>query len=103
MHDRDGRIGRRDALRMALGLGAVPAVVLLIGMLLLPDTPAYLLRRNRRDRALKVLRDMHGPRAELSDVEIAEGSMSDGQRAAERAALKVPWCASLITSCSLAG
>ena len=77
--------------RWMLGLGAVPAVVLLIGMLLLPDTPAYLLRRNRRDRALKVLRDMHGPRAELSDVEIAEGSMSDGQRAAERAALKVPW------------
>nr|WP_276124269.1 sugar porter family MFS transporter [Corynebacterium lactis] len=79
------------AWRLMLGLGAVPAVVLLIGMLLLPDTPAYILRGGKPDKALAVLRQMHGPDAQLDEIAVAEASASADQRAAEREALKVPW------------
>lgn len=77
--------------RWMLGLGAVPAVVLLVGMFMLPDTPASLLRHGHEDKALKVLRSVQGPTAELTEVSVAEASQSESQRAAERRALKVPW------------
>lgn len=77
--------------RLMLGLGAVPAVVLLVGMLILPDTPAYLIREGKPGKALAVMRQMHGPDAELDQAAVAEASASADQRAAERAALKTPW------------
>ena len=77
--------------RLMLGLGAVPAVVLLGGMLILPDTPAYLIREGKPGKALAVMRQMHGPDAELDQAAVAEASASADQRAAERAALKTPW------------
>lgn len=77
--------------RWMLGLGAVPAIVLLLGMLTLPDTPASLLRHGDETKALRVLRSIHGENAELDQVSVAESSQSESQRAAEREALKVPW------------
>lgn len=77
--------------RWMLGLGAIPAVVLLVGMFMLPDTPASLLRHGHEDKALKVLRSVQGPTAELTELSVAEASQSESQRAAERRALKVPW------------
>lgn len=77
--------------RWMLGLGAVPAIVLLVGMLLLPDTPAYLVRRGKQDAALKVLRQMQGNSAQLSDIAVAEASSSSQARRAEWEALKTPW------------
>lgn len=77
--------------RLMLGLGAVPGIVLLIGMLVLPDTPAYLVRRGQEGRALAVLRQMQGSQATLAEVAVGEASSSADQRAAERLALKTPW------------
>ncbi len=77
--------------RWMLGLGAVPAVVLLIGMLLLPDTPAYLMKTGKRTSALRVIKKMHGEDAELDNAVVAEGSTTKERRAAERQALKTPW------------
>lgn len=77
--------------RLMLGLGAVPAIILLLGMLVLPDTPAYLMRRGHEGKALAVLRQMQGSDATLDEVAVAESSSSADQRAAERQALKTPW------------
>lgn len=77
--------------RLMLGLGAVPGIVLLIGMLVLPDTPAYLVRRGQEGKALAVLRQMQGDEATLAEVAVGEASSSADQRAAERQALKTPW------------
>ena len=77
--------------RLMLGLGAVPGIVLLIGMLVLPDTPAYLVRRGQEGKALAVLRQMQGDEATLAEVAVGEASSSADQRAAERLALKTPW------------
>lgn len=77
--------------RLMLGLGAVPGIVLLIGMLVLPDTPAYLVRRGQEGKALAVLRRMQGDEATLAEVTVGEASSSADQRAAERLALKTPW------------
>lgn len=77
--------------RLMLGLGAVPGIVLLIGMLVLPDTPAYLVRRGQEGKALAVLRQMQGDEATLAEVAVGEASSSADQRAAERLAVKTPW------------
>ncbi|MBC6762056.1 MULTISPECIES: sugar porter family MFS transporter [Corynebacterium] len=77
--------------RLMLGLGAVPGIVLLIGMLVLPDTPAYLVRRRQEGKALAVLRQMQGDEATLAEVAVGEASSSADQRAAERLAVKTPW------------
>ncbi|WP_414629660.1 sugar porter family MFS transporter [Corynebacterium vitaeruminis] len=77
--------------RLMLGLGAVPGIVLLIGMLVLPDTPAYLVRRGQEGKALAVLRQMQGDQSTLDEVAVGEASSSADQRAAERQALKTPW------------
>lgn len=77
--------------RLMLGLGAVPGIVLLIGMLVLPDTPAYLVRRGQEGKALAVLRQIQGDEATLAEVAVGEASSSADQRAAERLAVKTPW------------
>lgn len=77
--------------RLMLGLGAVPGIVLLIGMMVLPDTPAYLVRRGQEGKALAVLRQMQGDEATLAEVAVGEASSSADQRAAERLAVKTPW------------
>lgn len=54
-----------------LGLGAVPAAVFFIGMLIAPPSPRWLLTRGRRDKALKVLEPLRGT-PEIADLEVRE-------------------------------
>ncbi|WP_037064144.1 sugar porter family MFS transporter [Pseudonocardia acaciae] len=69
--------------RWMLGLAVVPAVVLGVGMALLPETPRWLVAHDRPDEATRVLRRIHPPdevAAQLRDIERAaasESSMSD--------------------------
>lgn len=77
--------------RWMLGLGAVPGIILLIGLMFLPDTPAYLARRGHTEEAVRVLRSMRGPGATLADIEVAEGSSNAEVRRQEREALRTPW------------
>jgi SP family galactose:H+ symporter-like MFS transporter len=46
--------------RYMLGLAAIPAVILSIGMLPLPDTPRWLINHNEADKARKVLKRIRG-------------------------------------------
>jgi sugar porter (SP) family MFS transporter len=59
--------------RWMLGVGMIPAAILFVGMLPLPESPRWLLAKDRRQDALGVLRrirhEEHNPEAELSEIE----------------------------------
>ncbi len=57
--------------RLSLGLAAVPALILLVGSVVLPDSPSSLWERGHEDRAeqvLKRLRKCEDVRAEIDDI-----------------------------------
>jgi sugar porter (SP) family MFS transporter len=55
-----------------LGIGAIPASIFLIGMIASPASPRWLLMRDRKDDALRVLRKLrateHAARTESADI-----------------------------------
>ena len=61
--------------RLMLGLAAVPSVILLVGMLFMPETPRYLVHAGDEDTAREVLEDLPGEErpeeriGEIRDVE----------------------------------
>jgi MFS transporter, SP family, galactose:H+ symporter len=59
--------------RWMLGVIALPGIVFLLGVFLLPDSPRWLLMRGRREAALAVLRQLRGDPAvvarEAADIE----------------------------------
>ncbi|WP_020500425.1 sugar porter family MFS transporter [Sciscionella marina] len=72
-----------QAWRWMLGLAAIPAIALGIGMLLLPDTPRWFLSKNRPEDAESVLRKGRPP-AEV-EPELAEiGQVLETERGAAR-------------------
>lgn len=52
--------------RWMFGIGTVPALMLSIGMIFLPESPRFLVKQNRLDKAKKVLQQLRG----ISDVSI---------------------------------
>lgn len=54
-----------EAWRWMLGLGAVPALILLLGMLPLPESPRWLVEKDRLDQARPVLRNVRNDRADI--------------------------------------
>ncbi|KAM0749989.1 general substrate transporter [Meredithblackwellia eburnea MCA 4105] len=61
--------------RLPWGLQLIPAVVLVIGMIFLPETPRWLMDHDRNEEALKLLASIHGggdPNNELVQLEYNE-------------------------------
>ena len=58
--------------RWMLGLAAVPAIIQLLGFIMMPETPRYLVTRNRMEEAEKELSSLRSPhhplREELEDI-----------------------------------
>jgi sugar porter (SP) family MFS transporter len=57
--------------RWMFGIGLLPAIMLSIGMIFLPESPRWLVRQNRMDEAIKVLKHLRNSNnvdAELSDI-----------------------------------
>ncbi|RKQ96878.1 sugar porter (SP) family MFS transporter [Kushneria sinocarnis] len=74
-----------DQWRWMFGLGVIPAVILMLGMLLLPESPRWLLGHGREEQALGILERVRGSREsarqEIDEIkEVAarpEGSWRD--------------------------
>ncbi|OEL32254.1 Sugar transport protein 5 [Dichanthelium oligosanthes] len=65
--------------RLSLGLAAAPAAVILVGALLIPDTPSSLIVRGRVEEACAALRRVRGPKADV------DAELEDVARAVEAA------------------
>ncbi|MET9293327.1 sugar porter family MFS transporter [Streptomyces sp. NPDC003077] len=86
------------AWRWMLGLAAVPAVALFVGLFFLPDTPRWYVSKGRTQDAARVLRrtlpaDEVG--AELARVDRARAVEADARHAAWRE-LRTPWVRRLL-------
>lgn len=85
-------LAQYGAWRWMLGLAAVPAVILVVGMLLLPDTATWYRMRGRADDALQVLRRAYPERE--AHRELRNIRQAQEQQSAERqgfAAFRQPW------------
>ncbi|MFF2925451.1 sugar porter family MFS transporter [Streptomyces celluloflavus] len=87
-----------EAWRWMLGLAALPAVALFIGLFFLPDTPRWYISKGRPDDAARVLRrtlpaeDVAG---ELARIDHARGLEADARRGAWDE-LRTPWVRRLL-------
>lgn len=70
------------AWRWMLAIGVFPAIVMVVGMLAMPDTPRSLVRRGHAERASAVLvglrRDSEQARSELAEITAMEEQRSGG-------------------------
>jgi MFS transporter, SP family, sugar:H+ symporter len=61
--------------RLMLGLAAVPGLILLVGMLFMPETPRYLVHAGQEDDAHEVIEDLPGddrPRERIQEIREVE-------------------------------
>ncbi|GBQ85728.1 sugar porter family MFS transporter [Asaia krungthepensis] len=63
--------------RMMFLLGAIPALLLMIGMIFLPESPRFLASKGHAAEAIRILRSLRGPdedpEAEMRDIQGATG------------------------------
>jgi sugar porter (SP) family MFS transporter len=57
----DYQLAEEDQWRLMFGLAVIPAVILAIGMLFLPETPRWLVSKNREKEAVAVLKRIRHP------------------------------------------
>ena len=83
------------AWRWMLGLAAIPAIVLLVGMYFMPETPRWLMSRNREDEARDVLlrsRTEEETEEEIQDIkEVEREEEEGGSRSLQPPGSGPPW------------
>lgn len=55
--------------RWMLGSAAIPAIILIIGRWGTPESPRWLVSKNRKEEALSVIKKVYGPNATLGDLQ----------------------------------
>ena len=77
--------------RVMFGLAVIPAVVLVVGMTMLPESPRWLVEHGRRDQARSVLERLRPPGSDI-DAEIRDiAAVSEGESGASWRELRRPW------------
>lgn len=76
--------------RWMLGLGAVPAIILAVGIIRLPRSPRWLMMQNDREGAREALERVRPGGAEAIDLEIQEIEASTGQDTSRWSDLRRP-------------
>ena len=91
-----------DAWRWMFGLGAIPAALFFAGVLFLPESPRWLIKAGRSDKAKQVL-------SLIGDNDFASGTLNDIQqtlsgeiKSSYRLALKKPFVGAVIAGVGLA-
>ncbi|WP_349436966.1 sugar porter family MFS transporter [Pararhizobium sp. A13] len=91
--------GENDAVwRYMLVVAVLPAIVLLLGMLRMPESPRWLSSQNREKEALAVLKQIRGParaEAEMAEIYMLAKEEKDAQMGGW-ADLTVPWIRRLL-------
>ncbi len=67
--------------RLMLGLAAVPSLVLLVGMLFMPETPRYLVHTGEEEEAREVLEELPGdepPQERIEEIREVEDEEGEG-------------------------
>jgi MFS transporter, SP family, sugar:H+ symporter len=70
-----------EAWRVMLGLAVVPSLVLLVGMIWMPETPRFLVRKGEEDEAKQVLEATHAdesPEQEIEEIHEVEREEQGG-------------------------
>jgi MFS transporter, SP family, sugar:H+ symporter len=78
--------------RLMLGLAAVPSLVLLVGMLFMPETPRYLVHTGEEETAKEVLEDLPGddrPQERIDEIREVDETEEGGTGL--RALLRAKW------------
>ncbi|HZO79541.1 MAG TPA: sugar porter family MFS transporter [Solirubrobacteraceae bacterium] len=78
--------------RLMLGLAAVPSLVLLVGMLFMPETPRYLVHTGEEETAKEVLEDLPGddrPQERIDEIREVDEAEEGGTGL--RALLRAKW------------
>ncbi|XP_042477296.1 inositol transporter 4-like [Macadamia integrifolia] len=71
--------------RWMLGIAAIPALVQFVLMILLPESPRWLYRKNKKDEAVKILRKIYNP--EEVDIEVEALRISIESEIAEESSI----------------
>jgi sugar porter (SP) family MFS transporter len=78
--------------RLMLGLAAVPSLILLVGMIFMPETPRHLVHTGEEDTAREVLEDLPGDERPQERIEeIREVGEHEGEDTGLRGLLKQKW------------
>jgi sugar porter (SP) family MFS transporter len=78
--------------RVMFGIAVLPAIVLAVGMVFLPESPRWLVERGQDDRARGVLRMLRGPGADVdSELRAIAGVSRAEQHSGGWRDLRMPW------------
>ncbi len=103
-------VGASEALpwRVSIGIAAVPALIMLLLMLRLPESPRWLVKHDRHDDAVDVLRTLRPEGTDVGDevreiVELDDEERSADDRQRGWAGLRQPWVRpALVVGCGIA-